>query len=48
MRSHRLGVYRSERGVYLTKIRLRGPRQLFNTPDPSSFHERDLDAVRAA
>jgi hypothetical protein len=43
MRSHRLGVYRSERGTYLIEIRLRELRQLFNTLDPSPFHERDLD-----
>ena len=43
MRSHRLGVYRSERGSYLIEIRLRELRQLFNTLDPSPFHERDLD-----
>lgn len=43
MRGHRLGVYRSERGTYLIEIRLRELRQLFNTLDPSPFHERDLD-----
>lgn len=43
MRGHRLGVYRSERGSYLIEIRLRELRQLFNTLDPSPFHERDLD-----
>jgi hypothetical protein len=43
MRSHRLGVYRSERGTYLIEIRLRELKQLFNTLDPSPFHERDLD-----
>jgi len=43
MRGHRLDVYRSERGTYLIEIRLRELRQLFNTLDPSPFHERDLD-----
>lgn len=43
MRGHRLGVYRSERGTFLIEIRLRELRQLFNTLDPSPFHERDLD-----
>ncbi|HKQ12707.1 MAG TPA: hypothetical protein VJT80_04695 [Steroidobacteraceae bacterium] len=43
MRTHRLGVYRSDRGTYLIEIRLRELKQLFNTLDPSPFHERDLD-----
>jgi len=43
MRGHRLGDYRSERGAYLIEIRLHELRQLFNTLDPSPFHERDLD-----
>ena len=43
MLGHRLGVYRCERGTYLIEIRLRELRQLFNTLDPSPFHERDLD-----
>lgn len=43
MRGHRVDVYRSERGTYLIEIRLRELRQLFNTLDPSPFHERDLD-----
>jgi hypothetical protein len=45
MRGHRLGVYRKERGTYLIEIRLRELRQLFNTLDPSPFHERDLDTA---
>lgn len=45
MRDHRLGVYRRERDTYLIEIRLREMRQLFNTLDPSPFHERDLDPV---
>jgi hypothetical protein len=43
MLGHRLGVYRCEHGKYLIEIRLRELRQLFNTLDPSPFHERDLD-----
>ena len=43
MGRHRLGVYRREAGSYLIEIRLRNVRQLFNTLDPSPFHEKDLD-----
>jgi hypothetical protein len=38
------GPYRSEQGTTLIEIELREPRQLFNSLDPSPFHERDLDA----
>ena len=40
---HRLGVYRREGGTDLVEIKLRELRQLFNTLDPSPFHEKDLD-----
>lgn len=45
MHRHRLGVYRREAGSYLIEIRLRDVRQLFNTLDPSPFHEKDLDSA---
>jgi hypothetical protein len=43
VRGHRLGVYRREGGTDLVEIKLRELRQLFNTLDPSPFHEKDLD-----
>ena len=36
--------YRQESGVWLIEIELRTIHQLFNSFDPSPFHERDLDA----
>lgn len=36
--------YRQENGVWLIEIELRTIHQLFNSFDPSPFHERDLDA----
>lgn len=38
------GRYRSERGAYLIEINLNRVQQLFNSLDPSPFHEKDLDA----
>lgn len=38
-----LGVYRHDGNGYLIEIKLRDVRQLFNTLDPSPFHEKDLD-----
>lgn len=35
--------YRREDGHWLIELRLSSPRQLFNTIDPSPFHEKDLD-----
>ena len=35
--------YRQENGNWLIELRLASPRQLFNTIDPSPFHEKDLD-----
>lgn len=35
--------YRQEAGHWLIELRLGTPRQLFNTIDPSPFHEKDLD-----
>jgi hypothetical protein len=35
--------YRQEEGRWLIELRLASPRQLFNTIDPSPFHEKDLD-----
>ncbi len=35
--------YRREDGHWLIELRLANPRQLFNTIDPSPFHEKDLD-----
>lgn len=35
--------YRQENGNWLIELRLTSPRQLFNTIDPSPFHEKDLD-----
>jgi hypothetical protein len=40
---HRLGVYQREGDRYLIEVKLRDARQLFNTLDPSPFHEKDLD-----
>jgi hypothetical protein len=40
---HHLGAYRREGDSYLIEIKLRDVRQLFNTLDPSPFHEKDLD-----
>lgn len=39
-----VGRYRSENGVYLIEISLSRVQQLFNSLDPSPFHEKDLDA----
>jgi hypothetical protein len=36
--------YRSENGTYLIEISLSRVQQLFNSLDPSPFHEKDLDA----
>jgi hypothetical protein len=36
--------YRQENGVSLIEIELNSVQQLFNSFDPSPFHERDLDA----
>ena len=45
MATHDLsGRYRSEHGVYLIEIKLSRVQQLFNSLDPSPFHEKDLDA----
>jgi hypothetical protein len=38
------GRYRSENGAYLIEISLSRIQQLFNSLDPSPFHEKDLDA----
>lgn len=35
--------YRQDHETYLVEISLQTPRQLFNTLDPSPFHEKDLD-----
>jgi hypothetical protein len=35
--------YRKEQDQWLIELRLSSPRQLFNTIDPSPFHEKDLD-----
>jgi Mg/Co/Ni transporter MgtE len=35
--------YRKEKEAFLVEISLQSPRQLFNTLDPSPFHEKDLD-----
>jgi hypothetical protein len=37
------GFYRSENGVALIELRLSNIAQLFNSLDPSPFHEKDLD-----
>src|SRR5688572_8552635 len=44
-RRHHLDGYRRERGSYVIEMKLREVRQLFNTLDPSPFHEKDLDAA---
>lgn len=44
-RPNHLQGYRHERGTYLIEVKLRELRQLFNTLDPSPFHEKDLDAA---
>lgn len=36
-------AYRQENGTSLIEIRLSSIRQLFNSLDPSPFHEKDLD-----
>jgi hypothetical protein len=40
---HRLGVYQRHGEGYLIEMKLHDARQLFNTLDPSPFHEKDLD-----
>src|SRR5690606_34295060 len=35
--------YRKQNDHWLIELRLSQPRQLFNTIDPSPFHEKDLD-----
>lgn len=35
--------YRKHEDYWLIELRLNHPRQLFNTIDPSPFHEKDLD-----
>lgn len=42
--THPLSRYRRVGGVNLIEITLSGVEQLFNTLDPSPFHEKDLDA----
>jgi len=37
-------VYRQENGASLIELRLNSVRQLFNSLDPSPFHEKDLDS----
>lgn len=44
-RRNHLDVYRCERGSYVIEMKLREVRQLFDTLDPSPFHEKDLDAA---
>jgi hypothetical protein len=39
-----LGPYRQESGASLIEIKLNSLAQVFNSLDPSPFHERDLDA----
>lgn len=39
----RKGVYRIENGVALIELRLSRIAQLFNSLDPSPFHQKDLD-----
>ena len=39
----RPNVYREEHGASLIEIRLHSVRQMFNSFDPSPFHEKDLD-----
>lgn len=39
----RPNVYREENGASLIEIRLHSVRQMFNSFDPSPFHEKDLD-----
>lgn len=36
-------IYKSEDGKYLIELRLNDLDQLFNTFDPSPFHDKDLD-----
>lgn len=45
MSRHHLKAYHREGDTYLIEIKLRELRQLFNTLDPSPFHEKDLDAA---
>lgn len=42
-RGRHLAVYRREGDSHVIEIKLREARQLFNTLDPSPFHEKDLD-----
>lgn len=37
--------YRQQDDHWLIELRLKEPRQIFNTIDPSPFHEKDLDDV---
>ncbi|MBM3599088.1 MAG: hypothetical protein FJX35_12780 [Alphaproteobacteria bacterium] len=39
-----LGRYRQESGVHLIEIQLNSLAQMFNSMDPSPFHDKDLDA----
>lgn len=41
------GIYHREGSWNLIEINLNEPAQLFNSLDPSPFHERDLDADAA-
>lgn len=41
------GIYRREGAWNLIELKLNEPAQLFNSFDPSPFHERDLDADAA-
>jgi hypothetical protein len=44
MRAEEEPLYRVENGVVLVELELGRIEQLFNTLDPSPFHEKDLDA----
>jgi len=41
------GIYRREGNWNLVELKLNSPAQLFNSLDPSPFHERELDAGAA-
>jgi hypothetical protein len=48
MRAAAGSAYRREDGDWLIELRLREPRQLFHSLDPSPFHEKDLDPAAEA
>lgn len=48
MSSNSWSPYRREGNLVLVDIKLRSIAQLYNTFDPSPFHERDLDDAAAA